>query len=222
MLLGAFGTLLVLVVMGATLWWTATDPADTGGERPSATTPTDAGGLPDATPPTDLSDGEAWFEELRLDAGTVVAEDSLLRDVSAVGHDVTTSPDAVVAQRVSVEATVPFEVVAAEIGDGTSVGPAADGRSTVVRTVEVLGRDLTVTATGTVVAESGRLVVEPTSIDIGGLDFISDAVATVVRQLVTIEHEVEGLPEGLVLEDVDVHDDGFRARLRGEDVQLVP
>ncbi len=92
----------------------------------------------------------------------------------------------------------------------------------VVRTVEALGRELRVIATGTVEVEAGRLVVEPRSIDFGGPDFLSDATAAVVRRLVAIEHDIEGLPEGLVLQDVAVQGDGFRARLLGEDVQLVP
>ncbi|WP_258061898.1 LmeA family phospholipid-binding protein [Arthrobacter sp. ZGTC412] len=100
---------------------------------------------------------------------------------------------------------------------------AADGgQAMVVRTVEALGRELRVIATGTVEVEAGRLVVEPRSIDFGGPDFLSDATAAVVRRLVAIEHDIEGLPEGLVLQDVAVQGDGFRARLLGEDVQLVP
>jgi hypothetical protein len=91
-----------------------------------------------------------------------------------------------------------------------------------VRTVEALGRELRVIATGTVEVEAGRLVVEPHSIDFGGPDFLSDAIADVVRGLVTIEHDIEGLPDGLVLHGVAVQDDGFRAHLRGEDVKLVP
>lgn len=214
--------LLFLVVAVGIVWWVVTDPVDGGGARSGSSPPADTGHVPDTEPPTDLGDDEAWFEELSLDAGTLVTEGSLLRDVSAVGQDVVTSPDAVVAAGLSVEATVPFEVVAAEMGEGTTVGAAADGEAMVVRTVEVLGRELGVTATGTVEAEAGRLVVEPSSIDIGGPDFVSDAIAAVVRQLVTIEHDIEGLPDGLALEDVDVRDDGFRAYLRGEDVQLVP
>ena len=69
--------------------------------------------------------------------------------------------------------------------------------------------------------ENGTLVVEPRSIDIGGPSFLSGAIAAVVRRLVTIEHDIEGLPEGLVLQEVTVEDDGFRARLEGEDVRIV-
>jgi hypothetical protein len=91
----------------------------------------------------------------------------------------------------------------------------------VVRTVTVLGRGLRVTATGTVEAKAGKLVVEPRSIDFGGPDFLSDATASVVRRLVTIEYDIEGLPKGLVLQNVAVQGDGFRANLRGEDIKLV-
>ncbi len=221
LLLGAAGMLLVLVAVVAILWWLVTDPVD-GGEARDSSPAADAERLPGTQPPADLRKDEAWFAELSLDAATLIADGSLLRDVTAVGRAVVTSPDAVLAERLSVEATVPFEVVADEMGDGTAVGAATGGEAMVVRTVEVLGRELRVTATGTVEAEAGRLVVVPSSIDIGGPDFVSDAIADVVRQLVTIEHEVEGLPDGLVLQDVSVQSDGFRAYLSGENVQLVP
>ena len=52
--------------------------------------------------------------------------------------------------------------------------------------------------------------------------FLSAAVATVVRQLLTIDYAIEGLPDGLVLRDVVVRADGFRATLQGSDVALVP
>ena len=221
-MLGAAGMLLALVVAAAVLWWVMTDPVDGGEAPPEPSTPTDAGTLPEAEPPDDLREDEAWFAELSLDAGALVTDGSLLRDVTAVGQDVVTSPDAVRAERLTVEATVPFEVVADEMGAGAEVGAASDGEAIVVRTVEVLGRELRASATGTVEVEAGRLVVEPSSIDLGGPDAVSDAIADVVRELVTIEHEVEGLPEGLVLQDVSVQGDGFRAYLSGEDVQLVP
>jgi hypothetical protein len=98
------------------------------------------------------------------------------------------------------------------------------GQATVVRAVTVLGRELrgTATATGTVEAKGGKLVVEPRSTDFGGPDVLSDATAVVVRRFVTVKHDIEGLPEGLVLQDVAVQGDGFRANLRGEDIKLAP
>lgn len=214
-------TLLVLAVLVVLVWWRVTQPAGDGADaRPSA--PVDTGQMWGLEPPEDLAEDEVWFAELELDAWTLVTADAELRDVEAVGQDVVTSPEAVVAARVRVEATVPFEVVATELGDGVELTSAQDGRARVVRTVEVQGRELAVTATGTVDVVDGRLVVEPSSIDVGELEVLSDEAADVVRRLVTVEHAVEGLPEGLVLTDVVVQGDGFRATLHGEDVEIVP
>lgn len=221
-LIGAVGMVLVLVIAVVVLWWTVGDPARRDGAGPAGPPAEGAERVPGTRPPAGLGDDEVWLDDLRLDAGTVVAAGSTLRDVRAVGNGVVTGPGGSVAQRLSVDATVPFEVVAAELGAGTVVRAGEDGQATVVRTVEVLGRDVRVTATGTVEVDAGRLVMRPRSIDVGGPDFLAEGVAAVVRRFVTIEHDVEGLPEGLVLQDVAVREDGFRVGLRGEDVELVP
>ncbi len=220
-LIGAGGTVLALGVALVILWWAASDPAGRGGSE-AVPSPTEGLERPGTVPPEGLGEDEVWLADLTLDAGTVVTEGSLLRDVRAVGRDVVSGPGGLVAGRLAVDATVPFEVVAEELGGGSVVRAADGGQATVVRTVEALGRDLRVTATGTVEVEDGRLVVEPRSIDIGGPDFFSDATAAVARRFVTIEQDIECLPEGLVLRDVAVRDDGFRATFRGEDVELAP
>lgn len=226
LLTGAVAMLLVLVAGTALLWWTVTEPAEESGapaeSGPSAGAAPGAQGPPRGAPPADLGEDEVWLSDLELDAGAVVAAGSLLRDVRAVGQDVVTGPDGLVATRVRVDATVPFAEVADELGGGSVVRAADDGQAMVERTVEVLGRELRVVATGTVEVEGGRLVVEPRNIDLGGPDFLGDAIAAVVRELVTIEHDIEGLPEGLRLQDVAVRGDGFRARLDGDDVRLLP
>jgi hypothetical protein len=221
-LIGAAGMLLVLGVMAVILWWSVSAPAG-GGEAGPVPSPTaGAGSPPSAQPPADLREDEVWLADVALDAGTLVSGTSTLRDVRAVGQDVITSPDGLVAGRLTVDATVPFEVVASKLGDGTVVSSADGGQAKVVRTVTVLGREVRVTATGTVEVKAGKLVVEPRSIDVGGPDFLSDATAAVVRRFVTIEQNIDGLPDGLVLQDVAVQGDGFRAKLRGEDVKLDP
>jgi hypothetical protein len=221
-LIGATGMVLFLGVMTAILWWAVSDPAGGGEAGPVTTPPVGADRPPAAQPPADLREDEVWLGDLILDAGTVVTAGSTLRDVRAVGQDVVTSPEGLVAGRLAVDATVPFDVVANKLGDGTEVRSADGGQATVVRTVNALGRELRVTATGTVEIQGGKLIVEPRSIDLGGPDFLSDATAAVVRRLVTIEHDIEGLPEGLVLQDVAVQGDGLRANLRGEDIKFVP
>jgi hypothetical protein len=220
-LIGAAGMLILLVVTAAVLWWAVSSPAGGGEAGPVVSPPVGTDRPPAALPPADLREDQVWLGDLALDAGAVVTADSTLRDVHAVGQDVVTSPDGVVAGRLAVDATVPFDVVARKLGNGSEVRSADGGQATVVRTVTVLGRELRVTATGTVEAKAGKLVVEPRSIDFGGPDFLSDATAAVVRRLVTIEYDVEGLPKGLVLQDVTVRGDGFRANLRGEDIKLV-
>jgi hypothetical protein len=212
----------MLFVLGAVVviaWWAVSAPAGRGGPGPVPTA--DAQRAPGAGP-AGLGRDEVWLADLTLDAGTVVTDGSVLRDVRAVGQDVVSGPDGLVAGRLDVDATVPFDVVAGELGEGAVVRAADGGQATVVRTVEALGRELRVVATGTVEVEEGRLVVEPRSIDFGGPDFLSGAAAAVVRRLVTIEHDIEGLPRGLVLRDVDVQGDGFRADLRGDNVTLGP
>ncbi|MDQ0736371.1 LmeA family phospholipid-binding protein [Arthrobacter agilis] len=218
-LIGALGMIVLLVVAVVILWWVVSDPAGSG----AGPTPSGPGGAdPGTEAPADLREGEVWLGDLTLDAGTVVSAGSTLRDVRAVGEDVVTGPEGLVAARLAVAVTVPFDVVADELGGGTEVRPADDGQATVVRTVDALGREVRVTATGTVEVEGGRLVMEPRSIDFGGPGFLSGATAALVRSLVTIEHEIEGLPDGLVLQDVTVQGDGFRADLRGDDVRLLP
>ncbi len=214
--------LLLLGIAVVIFWLAASDPAGGSEAEPVPAPTAGAGSTPRAEPPADLRGDQVWLGDVALDAGTVVSAGSTLRDVRAVGQDVVTGPGGLAAAQLTVEATVPFEVVADEIGNGTVVSAADNGQARVVRTVETLGREVRVVATGTVEVEAGKLVVEPRSIDVGGPDFLSDATAAVVRGLVTIEHSIEGLPEGLVLQDVAVQDDGFRANLRGEGVKLVP
>lgn len=221
-LIGAAGMVVVLAVMAGILWWAASDPAGGGEAGPAPSPPVGVERPQPAQPPAGLRDDDVWFADVALDAGTVVARGSTLRDVRTVGQDLVAGPGGLVAAQLTVDATVPFEVVADKLGNGTVVRSAVGNQVMVMRTVRALGRDLPVTATGTVEVVAGKIVVEPRSIGLGGPDFLSDAIATVVRGLVTIEHSIEGLPEGLVLQDVAVQDDGFRANLRGEDIKLVP
>jgi hypothetical protein len=187
----ALAVLLLGVVLAGLLWW-LTEPAGTA-PPPSGGPPAAApGGL---QPPGDLAADESWLADVVLDAGEVITPDSQLRDVRAVGRDVRSGPTGARAGTLEVDATVPFEVVARELGSGIVVRRAGS-RAQVVRTVVVAGRELRVVATGDVTVVDGRLVVEPRSIDIGGPDLLASRLADVARRLVTIEQEVEGLPRG--------------------------
>ncbi|WP_315094455.1 LmeA family phospholipid-binding protein [uncultured Cellulomonas sp.] len=219
-LLGAAVAVLVLVLAVGIFVWSISDPAGGGAAASSAPVPgPSTGGT--VAPPSDLDPAEMWLDDLVLDAGLVVLPDSTLRDVTVTAQGARTGPDGLVATAMVVDATVPFEVVAAQIGQDAVVRSGGASVAVVERTVEIAGRSFDVVASGEVDVVGGRLVVEPTTIDIGGPSFLAGLIGSVVRGLVTIEHEVEGLPEGLVLQDVDVRDDGFRAHLRGDDVRIV-
>lgn len=221
-LIGALGMVLVLGVAVALLWWAVSNPAGGSKAAPVPSPTAGAERTPFSEPPADLREDEVWLADLALDAGTAVMAGSMLHAVRVSGQDVVSGQAGLVAGRLAVDATVPFGVVEDELGNGTVVRAGNGGQVLVVRTVEALGREMRVTATGTVEVDAGRIVVEPRSIDFGGPGFLSDAAGAVVRRLVTIEHRIEGLPEGLALQDVAVQDDGFRARFEGEDVKLLP
>lgn len=217
--MGAVVMLVLVVAALGVAWWQLT--AEQGG---SADVSVDAGPPPPepaAEPPSDLGEDEIWIADVDLDAGTLVLPESTLTDVVATGHGVRSAPDRILVDHLDVLATVPFTQIEGELGGDTQVRPAGGGQASIQRTVGAMGRQLTVVATGTVEVVDGLLVVNPTSIDLGGPDLLSRATATLVRETVTIQHAIEGLPEGLVLQDVEVHEDGFRADLRGEDIVLV-
>lgn len=219
-LLGAAAVLVLLAVAVVALLLWLSRPVGQAAPVPGPTAGPPAVGAP--TEPDDLAEGETWLDDLALDAGTVVLPDSRLLDVSATGQDVAAGPDGILAGTLSVRATVPFDVVAEQMGAGSTVRAGTQpGEAAVLRAVEVAGRRFDVVASGTVTVVDGRLLIEPTTIDVGGPGFLADALGSVARELVTVEHTVEGLPEGLVLRDVEVGPDGFRADLSGEDVRLV-
>lgn len=216
-MIGAGIAVLVLALVAVVLVWSVSRPA---GDAEAAPTPSAPPGPEEGVPPVDLEAGEIWLTGLVLDAATVATPDGALQDVHAVGADVRTGPAGLVAGSLAVDATVPFALVASQIADDVVVTAAPDGLAAIVRTVEVGGREITVTATGTVEVEDGLLVVEPQTVDVGGPAFLAGLLGALARQVVTIEHEIEGLPEGLVLRDVTVEQDGFHAELTGVDVRL--
>ena len=228
MLVGAGVAVLVMTVVGVVLLLVVTRPASqdapaAGRTDPAATTPSTAGGPADG-PPDDLADGDLWFTGLTLDARTLATPDGVLHDVVVVGQDVRTGSSGLVAGSLTVDATVPFDLVAGQIGPDVVVGPVpgSPDQAAVHRSFEGFGRVLDVEATGSVLVRDGRLVIEPRTIDIGGPAFLADLFGALARELVTIEHEIEGIPDGLVLLDVTVQDDGFRAELAGTDVRIEP
>lgn len=235
-LVGGVAMLLVLALSAGVFWMVVSRPADEGAAGPTdtSTLAPDPTRVPAVTPtpPPGLTDDQVWLGDVALDSVSLVAAGTPLLDVAARGRDVTSGQDGITAAWVRLTGTVPFHVVATELGPDTLVD-AADGDDAmveggddagdevrVVRRVELLGRVLDVVATGTVDVVDGRLVMEPTSVDVDGGGLLSAVLTGLARTFVTIEHEIEGLPEGLVLQHVAIVDDGFRATLEGADVVL--
>ncbi|QKE83875.1 LmeA family phospholipid-binding protein [Arthrobacter sp. NEB 688] len=213
-LLGVLTTLVVLVlgviVLGLSLGSGAT-PAALPSPPPSGVR---------VSPPGDLGPDETWLGAVRLQSREVLAAEGDLVDVDATGTGVRFGPDGLRATTLAVRATLPFGTVAEQVGAGTRLYAAGEGRAGVERQVNVLGRDLLVRATGRVRAEGGLLVLEPETVDVGGPGPVDAALGAAARQLVTIRTPVTGLPDGMVLREVGVDGAGFAVRLDGQDVVL--
>ncbi|WP_220489537.1 MULTISPECIES: LmeA family phospholipid-binding protein [unclassified Tessaracoccus] len=212
--------MLGLVFLALLLFWLSiTRPVgSTDAPTPAAST---TAPIAEPTPPPDLAENEVWLGDVSLDASSVIAAGTPLNDVVGTGTDVVSGPDGLVARHLDLTATVPFDVVAAQVGPDATLSAADDGEVRVDTLVEALGRSLPVGATGTVEVVGGKLVMVPTSIDIGGPQFVSDLLGAALRELITFEHSIEGLPDGVVLRSVKVVDGGFRANLTGDNVRLV-
>ena len=211
------GMLVLLVVTAVIVWFVISDPVASPSEAPTPSPVTS--GAP-AGPPSDLGKKEIWLGEIEVGADIVALPDSTLLDVTAQGYGARSRADGIVVDHLEVRATVSFTDVESQLGGDSRIRRSADGQAKISRTVKVLGRQISVVATGTVEVQNGLLVVEPSSVDLGGPDFVSKATAELVRELVTIEYAVEGLPPNLVLRDVSTEEDGFRAELAGNDVVL--
>jgi LmeA-like phospholipid-binding len=174
----------------------------------------------EAGEPSSVARGETWLADADLSSGSVLTSDGPLSDVRADGTGVRLTARGLRADRLAVEAVLPYATAARQIGNDVELYAAPDGRAAVRRTTTILGRSIAIRATGTVRADDGQLVIEPETVDLGGPDLLDVALSAAARRLVTIRHTVTGLPEGMTLDEVRVAENGFRARLTGTDVVL--
>jgi hypothetical protein len=192
------------------------------GATPSvaAPTPSATGSVAAGEQPTDLAAGETWLGAVELRSQDVVSAKGDLVDVVATGSGVRFSDARLRAERLAIDATIPFETVAAQVGQDVTVYDAGNGKTGVERKVTILGRDLTLRATGTVTADGGQLLIEPETVDLGGPAFLDAAASTLARSLATIRQDVPGVPQGMSLDQVEVTPQGFDARLSGTNVTI--
>ena len=218
-LLGVGATLATLALLLVVLLLTL---GSGGGEPVAVPSPTASGGSSGTSspPPADLAENETWLGAVELRGQDVVSADAELDDVVATGSGVRFSEAGLQADRLDLDATLPFETVATQVGEDVRLYDAGDGLAGIKRQVTILGRDLTVSAEGTVTADGGQLLIEPETVDLGGPDFLDNAVSSLARSLVTIRQPVPGVPEGMALTDVTVTDAGFAVSLSGTDVTI--
>lgn len=212
--LGVLATLLTLGIAIALLVVALPTPGD---QSEPAQIP--AGVPPTPVSPADLGDDETWFARLDLATDLVETPDGPLHDVDGEGTGVRAGPDGVRAESLEIRATLPFATAAEQIGEGVVLADAGGNRVRVTRTVPVAGRDVTLSGTGSVRVEDGRLVIQPRTVDVGP-DWLSTVVSGAVEDLVTVRHTVQGLPEGTRLRSISVQDKGFAVQLSGRDVRL--
>ena len=216
-LLGVLTTLAALVVAAGILLFSL-------GSGAAPTTPQVSGSAPapgaPADPPQDLTEEETWLGAVDFAGEDVVSADGELAVVDATGSGVRFGPAGLRAARLDIDATIPFDSVAEDVGPNTRIYAVGGGLAGVEREVTILGRDLTVRATGRVTADGGQLLIEPESVDLGGPAFVGAAVSAIARTLVTIRQPVPGVPEGMTLTDVSVSGAGVAASLTGTDVVI--
>jgi hypothetical protein len=175
---------------------------------------------PDLSAAPRLADGELWFAEMDVTGAHALTSQARLQDVRMTATGVLMGADGMRAGAMTVDALVPFAVVAEQVGPGVTVSAAGDDEARVIRTVEVLGQPVHLSATGTVTADGGRVLVEPTAVEVGAPAWLEQALGDAARRLVTVRHELTGLPEDLELRRVTVVSEGFAVHLSGRDVDL--
>ena len=217
-LLGVAATLAALALVLVVLVFSLGSGASSA--TGSTASPRPTGSATVAQQPADLKEDETWLGAVELRSQDVVSAQGDLVDVVAIGSGVRFSEAGLRAQSLDIDATIPFATVAEQVGQDVTVYDAGNGKTGVERQVTILGRDITLKATGTVTADGGQLLIEPETIDLGGPSFLDAAASTLARSLATIRQDVPGVPAGMSLDAVAVTPQGFDAQLSGTDVTI--
>lgn len=120
--------------------------------------------------------------------------------------------------RVDGTATLSYELLARELSGDPTLAPEGDGLQ-ITRTLEVLGFELPLTATGTVRLDDGDLVVDVDDATAAGVDvpgFVLDRAA----DLLDFRYPVPALPFGLQLTSVHPGPDGVDVRFEADDTVI--
>ena len=120
--------------------------------------------------------------------------------------------------RVDGQATVPFDLLAAQLGGDTTLTRDGDGLR-ITKTVEVLGQTIPLTAAGTVTLDGQDLVVDVSSAAGAGID-VPQVVLEQAQDLLDFRYTLPALPFGLQLTGLQVTDGGVDVTVAATDVVL--
>jgi hypothetical protein len=159
----------------------------------------------------------ATAEELGQPAGT--RADIALHGVQVPLSSVLSgSVGAVPVERIDGTATLSYDLLEAQLGGDTTLHREGDGLR-ITKTVELLGQEIPLTATGTVTLDGNDLVVDVANATGAGVD-IPDLLVDRVADLLDLRYAVPALPFGLTLTSVTPADDGVDVTVEATDTVL--
>jgi hypothetical protein len=120
--------------------------------------------------------------------------------------------------RVDGTATLSYALLAEQLGGDTTLAQDGDGIR-LTKSVEVLGFDFPLTATGTVALDGQDVVVDVTDASAGAVDVPSFVLDT-AEDLLDFTYRVPALPFGLELTSVQPAADGIDVRVAARDTVL--
>jgi hypothetical protein len=121
-------------------------------------------------------------------------------------------------ERIDGTATLSYELLSAELGPGTTLTREGSGLR-ITRTVPLMGRDVPLTAVGSVALNGNELVIDVERAAGAGVDLPGFLVEQ-ASDLLDLRYEIPALPFGLQLTDVTVAADGIAVRVEARDTVL--
>ncbi len=121
-------------------------------------------------------------------------------------------------ERVDGTATLSYDLLADELGGDATLTPEADGLR-ITRTLEALGVEVPVTATGTLRLDGQDVVVDVTEAEAAGAD-VPGFVLDRAEDLLDFRYPVPALPFGLQLTGVRPEPEGVHVRVEATDTVL--
>jgi LmeA-like phospholipid-binding len=122
--------------------------------------------------------------------------------------------------RIEGTATLSYDLLSAQLGGDATLRPEGNGLR-ITKTVELLGRTVPLTATGTVTLEGNQLVIDVGEAAGAGVDLPGFLVSQ-ASDLLDLRYDVPALPFGLQLTQVRPAGEGVVVQIEAKDAVLTP